>query len=338
VTGATGFIGQRLVRTLVEDGTPVTVLVRPPHAETTRKKWRQRNVSVVSGDLAEIASLAHTCDGIDRIFHLAAYAQTGTGESARASAHHWQVTVEGTRGLLREAIRAGVKRFVFTSSVKAMGEGGASCLNEDSPAIPVSEYGKAKLAAESVVTAAGREHGLHTATLRLPLVYGAANRGSIAQLIATFDRGNLPMLPDTGNARSMVHVDDVVRALLLLANDPKAHGQVYIVTDGRRYSTREICEWIVHALGKKVPGWSVPLWVLRAGARVGDLLRHTVWPGVFFDSRLLDKLVGSAWYSSRKIEHELGFHARWSFRTALPDMIAEYRALRKEHEPVMVGR
>jgi nucleoside-diphosphate-sugar epimerase len=329
VTGATGFIGQRLVSALVESGAPITLLVRPSHAEAIRKKWSQRNVTVKSADLADASSLAHTCDGIDRVFHLAAYPQMGTGESAKASTQQWKVTVEGTQGLVQEA-----KQLVFTSSVKAMGEGGASCLDENSAAKPVSEYGKAKLAAETIITAAGREHVLHTTVLRLPLVYGTADRGSIARLIAAMDRGKFPMLPDTGNKRSMIHVDDVVRVLLRAAEKPQAGGQVYIVTDGRTYSTREICDWILQALGKTDRRWSLPLWVLRAGARAGDLLRHTVWPSAPFDSSVLDKLIGSAWYSSQRIEDDLGFRARWSLPMALPDMIAEYRARRREHGQV----
>jgi nucleoside-diphosphate-sugar epimerase len=262
----------------------------------------------------------------------------GTGESAKASTQQWKVTVEGTQGLVQEAIRAGVKQLVFTSSVKAMGEGDASCLDESSAAKPVSEYGKAKLAAETIITAAGRERLLHTTVLRLPLVYGTADRGSIARLIAAMDRGRFPMLPDTGNKRSMVHVGDVVAALLLASQKPQAWGQLYIVTDGRTYSTREICVWILQALGKRLPRASVPFWVLRAGARAGDLLRQTVWPSVPFDSSILDKLIGSAWYSSRRIEDELGFRAHWTFRTALPDMIAEYRAHRREPGSVLAVR
>jgi nucleoside-diphosphate-sugar epimerase len=338
VTGATGFIGRRLVSALVERGTPVAVLVRPAHAEATHKYWRHRDVAVVSADLADISSLAHACDGVDRVFHLAAYPHGSIGASKMASTQQWQITVDGTNGLLREAIRAGATHFLFTSSVKAMGEGGASCLDESSPTKPESGYGRAKLAAESVITAAGREHGLHTTALRLPLVYGAADRGSIARLIAAIDRGSFPMLPNTGNKRSMVHVDDVVRALLLAAEKPQARGQVYIVTDGRTYSTREICEWVLQALGKTVPRWSVPLWVLRAGAKVGDLLQHTVWPSAPFDSGVLDKLIGSAWYSSRRIEDELGFRSHCSLRKALPDMIAEYRARRGKHGQALAAR
>jgi nucleoside-diphosphate-sugar epimerase len=270
--------------------------------------------------------MSGVCAGADTVFHLAGVAHAVDEGSLEVDAQHQAVTLEGTRYLLTDAISQGVRRFIFVSSVKAMGEGGADGLDESTDPAPQSAYGRAKLEAEQLVLAAGREHGLHAAVLRLPLVYGPGNKGNIPRMIAAIDRGRFPSLPETGNRRSMVHVDDVVQALLLAADNPAANGQVFIVTDGRTYSTREIYEAICKALGRSVPGWSVPAWLLRLGAGAGDVLQRIAGRPMPLTTGTLDKLLGSAWYSSDKIRRQLGFAPRHTLYDALPEIVAEYRA------------
>jgi nucleoside-diphosphate-sugar epimerase len=117
-----------------------------------------------------------------------------------------------------------------------------------------------------------------------------------------------------------------VDAALLVANHPVANGQCYIVTDGRLYSTRELYELMSRGLGKRIPRWSVPLGVLKAAARVGDVMGRVRGKRAVFDSDALEKLTGDAWYSSEKIAKELGYRPRATFEDALPEMIAWYRS------------
>jgi nucleoside-diphosphate-sugar epimerase len=117
-------------------------------------------------------------------------------------------------------------------------------------------------------------------------------------------------------------VDDTVQAMLLAAVKPAASGQVYIVTDGCTYSTREIYNLIAKNLGMRLPKWSVPVLLLQAAARTGDgLLRLGVKAPL--NSVVLGKLLGSAWYSSEKIRRELGFQPHYDLQRALPEIIAE---------------
>jgi UDP-glucose 4-epimerase len=215
---------------------------------------------------------------------------------------------------------------VFLSSVKAMGEGGADCLDESAVPAPASHYGRAKRDAEQLVLAASRRDGMHVCVLRLPLVYGPGNKGNIPRMIEAIDRGRFPPLPEVHNRRSMVHVNDVVQALLCAAESPAASGQIYIVTDGHSYSTREIFVAICEALGRRVPAWTVPAWFLGTGARFGDVLERITRRRMPVNTVMLDKLLGSACYRSDKIRDQLGFMPRYSLFDALPEMIAEYRA------------
>jgi UDP-glucose 4-epimerase len=318
VTGGTGFIGTRLISALARKGGTARVLTRNERLVATGP------VAFFVGDLLHPGGLGGLCEEVDTVFHLAGYAHDVRSDDLADL--HWQTTVEGTRGLLAQATRSGVRRFLFVSSVKAMGEGGEECLDETMSAEPTGAYGRARREAERLVLAAGREHGMHVCVLRLPLVYGPGNKGNIPRMIEAIDRGLFPPPPEVRNRRSMVHVDDVVQALLLAAECPAANGQVYIVTDEQVYSTREIYSAICHALGQQVPTWSTPAWALRAGAVVGDALQRVLRRPMPLNRTTLDKLLGSACYSSDKIRRELGFRSSHNLFDSLPEMIAEYRA------------
>lgn len=320
VSGATGFIGCKLVNALRSRKIPVYALARD--LSKVHALWPQGDVAGRSGDISNAVSLKDICAGVHTVFHLASYVEEerfGDTEDL-----HWRVTVQGTRYLLEAAVRAGVKRFIYASSVKAMGEGGENHLDETSPAKPVSSYGRAKLEAERLVLEAGRKHGMHVCNLRLPLVYGRDNRGNIWRMIAAIDRGRFPPLPENGNKRSMVHVDDVIQALQLGAENPAANGQTYIVTDGRIYSTHQIYDAIRRALGRPASRWTIPIGLLRTAARMGDVIGGIRGRGFVFDSDVLNKLTGSAWYSCRKIETELGYQPTRFLEDGLCEMVDEY--------------
>lgn len=318
VTGATGFIGQHLVSALLEQGASVTVLSRRSPPEGVQK------YKTVVGDLMLPVTLEGICDGIDIVFHLGGYAHAVDQLDGKSEEINWQVTVEGTRVLIEQSLKAGVARFLFFSSVKAMGEGGEACLDEVTIGQAVSSYGKAKREAEKIVLEAGR-HGLPATVLRLPMVYGPGCKGNLPRMIQAIARGHFPSLQETGNRRSMVDVRDVVQAGLLAVTNSAATGKVYIVTDGQVYSTRQIYEWICAALQRPVPRWTVPLPLLRLASYIGDIIGRVSGRRFVLDTDALDKLIGSAWYRSQKISQELNYRPTYTLQDSLPDMVAEFR-------------
>ena len=146
-------------------------------------------------------------------------------------------------------------------------------------------------------------------------------------MIVAIEYGRFPPLPETGNKRSMVHVDDVVQAALLTATSPHANGKTYIVTDDRTYSTRHIHRSICQALGKRVPRWSIPIFFLRVMAKVGDFIGFVTRRRFVFDFGTLEKLLGSAWYSSEKIRRELGYRPKRAFDDSIEEIVVHHKRL-----------
>jgi nucleoside-diphosphate-sugar epimerase len=116
-------------------------------------------------------------------------------------------------------------------------------------------------------------------------------------------------------------VNDVVQAALLVADHPKAANQLYIVSDGTHYSSRVLYQLICQALNKPVSGWHIPLILVTLLAKIGDLIGQLSMRRFIFDSEIKQKLLGSAYYSSAKIETELGFKADYTLPETLPEII-----------------
>jgi nucleoside-diphosphate-sugar epimerase len=219
------------------------------------------------------------------------------------------------------ALAAGVRRLVFVSSVKAMGEGGATRVPEDAEPRPTTPYGRSKLAAERLVTAAGSR--LHVVCLRFPLVYGPGQRGNLPRLIAAVSAGLFPPPPRHG-CRSMVHVGTAVDALVEVARDGRAAGGTYVVADADPYTTRQLYDWIREALGWRPRLWATPLPVLRAAAFAGDFAARLLGE-VPFDSAAFDKLFGSAWYAADRIGRDLGLRPWRTLQESMPGLVADFQ-------------
>jgi len=316
VTGATGFVGHALCEKLTGRHVCVRALARHP----MKGPWEQ----MIVADIGATSIPGEALQGVDTVFHLAGKVHALT-EIGRNESEYQCANVEGTRNVLEAAVNAGVQRFVFVSSVKAGGECGDMCLDEAMEDNPETPYGRSKLEAERLVFKYARKHNMHAVVLRLPLVYGPGQKGNLARMLKSVAARRFPPLPEFGNQRSMVHVEDVAEAAVLAARSPNANVQTYIVTDGRPYSTRELYALMRVALGRKKPRLGIPIRLLEAAAGVGDLVGRLRGRRFVFDSASLEKLRFSAWYSSRKLETELGFKPVYDLEKALPEMIAELR-------------
>ncbi|HHI92126.1 MAG TPA: NAD-dependent epimerase/dehydratase family protein [Gammaproteobacteria bacterium] len=309
VSGASGFIGRNLCQRLRERGVGIRALMR--HECTG--PWDEVLVADLAGRLPD-----KVLQGVDTVFHLAGKAHA-LSETRQDEVEYHAINTAGTQRLLEACQAEGVQRFVMFSSVKAMGEGGIACLGEGADIPPETPYGRSKLDAERLVLNGG--YVPHPVVLRLSMVYGPIEKGNLPKMIHAIARGRFPPLPELGNQRSMVHVDDVVRAAILVAERPESAGGTYILTDGRAYSTRQMYEWICEALGKSIPSWYVPAFALKLLALMGDGIGAVRGRRFVFDSDALNKLVGSACYSSDLIQKDLGFKPERSLRESLGEIV-----------------
>jgi nucleoside-diphosphate-sugar epimerase len=254
------------------------------------------------------------------VFHLAGRVHKADHEHG-AEEEHVRVTVEGTRSLLNAAVAAGAESFVFFSTCAVMPEGTASELDETVEPKPTSAYGRAKLEAEGLVLSMNGTNGMRTVCLRLPLVYGIGHKGNLPRMIKMIERGIFPPLPESEGGRSLVHVDDVVDAALLVAEAEAAAGKVYLVAEPRAYSSREIYDLVLKSLGRRPPKWHVPKSMLRALAGIGDIGGRVTGRRMPFDGQTLSKLTESARYSSARIQRELGFSTSRTFASTVDQLV-----------------
>lgn len=311
ITGASGFIGRRLQAALRADGR---------HCRGLSRRADPGQADSVAADLSDGAALAAACAGATRVFHCAGYAHAFASRSGDDAERHRQVNFQGTRNLAEAAGQAGVRSFVFLSSVKAMAEPGAACADEDWPGEPETAYGRAKRAAEDAVLDAGRRYGMQVVNLRLCMVYGAGGRGNLERMGRLVGRGLFPPLPETGNRRSLVHVADVVDAMRTVAADRRADGRTYIVAGPEAPSGRGLFDALRAAHGLPPLAWAVPAPLLRWAAAAGDGLGALLRRRMPLDGEALARLLGSAWYSPARIERELGWRARISLADGLSEM------------------
>lgn len=323
VTGASGFIGRELVSQLQSAGARTVAMLRDPARAPTA--WQA--VECRAGDLLAPDSLLAACAGVDCVIHAAGYAHALRDPARQAEARHAAVNHRGSCALLRAAAAAGCRRFVFVSSIKAAGDPGSRCVDEDWDPEPDTAYGRAKRAAERCIQA-DAPPAMHWSIIRPSMVYGDHPGGNLLRMLDAVYRRRFPPLPELHNRRSMVHVEDLARLILLAAADPRAAGRTYIATDGVDYSTRDIYLALLGAMGRTAPAWHLPLWLLRLLAAGGDALQALSRRSMPLNRDVLERLVGWACYAGQRARTELGFVPRHTLYEVLPALYRGYLARR----------
>lgn len=292
ITGATGFIGQKLLSRLSFQDLTIKVLSRSTHP----------NYETVICDLQSERIPLHALDGIDTIFHVAGLAHDLRDPSQMEALYH-SINTDATVHLAQLAVQTGVKRFIYVSSVKAGGSSVAGhCMTELEQGEPEGVYGKTKREAEIKLLEIFYNTGIHFSIVRPSLVYGPGVKGNLELMQSGIKSGWFPPLPEVNNRRSMIHVDDLVKALIMVAEDDRANGEIYIATDGESYSSRQIYEALCTLVNKPIPMWSVPRTIFVIASLMSSRMRYKV-----------EKLLGDECYSSKKLK-SLGFKAKRSLR------------------------
>lgn len=321
VTGATGFVGKRLCAYLIDNGFKVRALTRqlnPALHYNSKIEW-------VVGDVTKPHTLLNICDQVSIVFHLAGFAHAYEEENPAFALLHQQVNHQGTIHILNEAKRAGVKRFVYFSSVKACGSSDA-CIDETWTQYPTDAYGIAKREAENAVLQYCKESDILPIILRPTLVYGVGVKGNLSAMIKGVSKGYFPVPPPVQNRKSMVSVDDLCRVALLAAKAENLQHHIFIVSDNNFYSTYQMVQMIRAELGKKKSKLYLPLWVWILLAKIGDCLQWMIKKRMPINTQAVKKLFSNAAYCSQTIKNELQFEPKMTLQDALPLMIRANKA------------
>ncbi|MCU7938290.1 MAG: SDR family oxidoreductase [gamma proteobacterium symbiont of Bathyaustriella thionipta] len=248
ITGSNGFVGQYLAHYLSGAGDDVIRAYR--HLPDKISMESKAHFAVGNIDAQTQWQLALT--DVDCVVHLAARVHVMQETDADPLAAFRAVNTEGTLNLARQAVAAGVKRFIYLSSIKVNGEQTSDIpFSADDQPNPQDPYAISKFEAEQQLLALGRETGLEVVIIRPPLVYGPAVKGNYSRLIKLVDK-SLPLpLAGINNARSLVNIQNLCSLIQTCLLHPEAAGEIFLVSDGQDLSTSELFAQIAQALGKK---------------------------------------------------------------------------------------
>jgi dihydroflavonol-4-reductase len=319
VTGATGFIGQHLVRRIVEDGHQARCLARPTSDTSTLVGV---DVEFVVGDVNDRAAITRGMAGCDWIFHLAnLYSMWEPTPDA-----YWRINVDGTRLVMECALDAGMKRVIYVSTAAIYGKPLQSPFDEGAQPgrVLFSEYARSKAAADLIAWQMYRERCLPLVVLYPGIVLGAGDDKASGQYMQDILRRRVPSTIFHGSASTYVAVRDVVEALVSAAEAPSAVGQKYLI--GNTVLTgKEFVQCIHEESGVKLPLFHFPDWMVTAAAYVLTMLtkfihRPPLW-GLSVDAAQTLRM--GFQFSGRKAERELGL-SYTPIHEAIAGAIASY--------------
>ena len=312
VTGANGFVGKPLCAELLQRGYQVSAAMRS-HGQLSAP-GETVTVGAIDGETDWSASLS----GVDAVIHLAARVHVMKDKAADLLAEFLKVNLYGTSNLAQQAASAGIKRFVYVSSIKVNGE--QTTVNrpftESDEPDPQDPYGISKWRAEQDLQRIAHETGLEVVIVRPPLVYGPGVKGNFISLLAAIDRGIPLPLAGANNARSLVYVGNLVDALIACATHPAAAGQTYLVSDGDDVSTAMLVDMIARSLGRNSRAFNFPPAILRAVATVLGRAEQ------------VDRLFGSLRVNDEKLRRELAWSSPYTLEQGLRATSEWYRAHR----------
>ena len=287
ITGSSGFIGQSVSSELELRGEQVVRIVR-----------KERPNSLVLGDIGPNTCWREGLSLCEAVIHLAARVHLLDDKSSDPLEEFRRVNVAGTANLARQAAAAGVRRFVFLSSIKVNGESteaGEPFTADDTPALK-DPYAVSKHEAEEVLHQIADDTGMEVVIIRPPLVYGPGVKANFESMMSWLARGvPLPLAAVTENRRSLVALDNLVDLIVTCLNHPAAANQTFLVSDGEDLSTVELLKRMGAAMGKPARLFYVTPALLKLGATLFNK------PGIY------QRLCGSLQLDIAKTRQLLGW-------------------------------
>lgn len=304
VTGANGLVGRALCSVLDQTEHQVVRAVR-----TSTTPWE-----VPVGDLNKNTDWSEALgQNTDVVVHLAGQVPLTDGASSIPGDPYSQVNTLGTANLARQCAHHGVKRFIFVSTVKVLGEGKNEPYRDEDLAVPPDAYSISKWEAEQALWQIAAETGMEVVMLRPPLVYGPGVKGNFLRLMQAIDKRRPLPLGGIQNQRSLIYLGNLVDVIRLCLTHPKAAGKAFLVSDGDDVSTPELVRRIAAALGRRPFLLPVPVsWMRWAGRVLGK-------------QAAVDRLLGSLCVDISLLRQDLGWTPPYTMQVGLEATAQWYR-------------
>lgn len=266
VTGASGFVGGALIISLLERGYLVSAAVRKGSSACLDSRVTKWVIDGLTGQQDWQSIVA----GQQAVIHAAARVHVMNDASTDPLLEFRKINVEGSLNLARQAAAAGVKRFVFISSIKVNGEYTlpGKPYTAETVVAPTDPYGISKMEAEQGLLAIAASTGMEVVIIRPVLVYGPGVRANFLSLMKLVDRGFPLPFGAINNRRSLVSLENLVDLIMLCLEHPAAVNQIFLVSDGEDLSTATLIRKIGEALNKRALLLPVSSWILGLSAKI----------------------------------------------------------------------
>ena len=316
VTGATGFTGSHLARTLASRGYQVRAFQRDPS-----RKWDAPGIETATGDLRDRGALAAAVSDVDVVYHIAAiYRQAGLSRDT-----YREVNATAVQSLVEAAAAAGVRRVVHCSTVGVHGDIENPPANEDAPLKPGDVYQQTKLEGEELAREAGARLGVEVTIARPTGIYGPGDRrllklfrGVARRRWITLGRGEIYY--------HLTYIDDLIEGFRLCGEHPSAANRTYILAGGEVTTLNELIATIAKVTGVPVPAVHLPVWPfwLAGAACEAFCAPFGLEPPIY--RRRVDFFTKSRAFDISRARRELGYNPQVGLRDGVTRAIEWYRA------------
>lgn len=317
ITGATGFVGSFLAESLVEAQHEVRCLVR----KTSSLRWiADLDIDCFYGSLFDKKSLVRGMEDCDIVYHVAGVTK------ARTKEEYFRANYEGTKNIVDAALehKKKITKLIYVSSQTAVGPSPTLIpIDESHPPNPITDYGRSKLAAEEYVKSVMKH--LPMTIVRPPAVYGPRDT-DILEFFRTVKLGIIPKLGGAEKYLSLIHVRDLVRGILLAAQNDKTNGETYFLTSPEPYAWDEVSRITLKVLQKRGINLPVPIALMKGIAFLSEALSAlTKKPALVNKQKVIDMEQNFWTCSPNKAKNDLGFEAEIKLENGIRETLIWYK-------------
>lgn len=317
VTGATGFVGRKLVSELLAAGYDVTTLVR----ESSNLQDLPDELHLVYGDMLDSQSLQAAVTGQEVVIHLAAYFDFYPRDVKLL----YRVNVEGTQHLLDACLHASIKRFIYISTTEVIGPVADPPGNEETEQRPQFHYSKSKAQAEERVRETSSKADFDHVILRPTGIVGEGDLYTAFEAIEAVNEKQIPILPGDGKKNLMyTHLDDVVRGIIAAVDSKTAANQTIILCVDEPLTYNELFEFLGETLGVEPPHRKIPTVLAKLGIGLMSPYKNRKKNTFLWHMKSVQAMDEDRWFSNAKAKRLLNWSPKLTMREGIKRAINWY--------------